>query len=243
MTGDADTDGMFGDGGDSARAAEYVLGLLPEAEAGAFAARIVAEPALAAEVAFWQSRLSALDAEFEPAAPPARTYAAIERRLFGARQSPLNVNRLWGSLGLWRGLAAAGLAVALLAVGIGVVAPDIWHGTSDLPRLVASLQADGSDVRFVAVYDPSRAELALAGLSGSTNDQSDFELWFIEKDKKPVSLGLVAAAERTIVGLTPEARRALAEGALLAITREQKGGSPDGAPHGPLVAAGQPVQI
>ncbi|HEV7719484.1 MAG TPA: anti-sigma factor, partial [Arsenicitalea sp.] len=131
---------------------EFALGLLDAAEHDRVARRIAAEPALAAELKLWQSRLQSLDRAFVESPPPANVLANVERRLFGAPATRSAVGRFWDNLALWRGLAAAGLAVAVIAVGFNVLRPAPDSATL-ANQLVASLEAEGSDVKFVAFYN------------------------------------------------------------------------------------------
>src|SRR5262249_16799819 len=55
-------------------AAEYVLGVLSAEERRAVARRLAQEPALAAEVAFWEERLGGLADAVAPVTPPAATW-------------------------------------------------------------------------------------------------------------------------------------------------------------------------
>ncbi|TIW86094.1 MAG: anti-sigma factor, partial [Mesorhizobium sp.] len=57
-------------------------------------------------------------------------------------------------------------------------------------RLVASLAADGSDVKYLAVYDSERHEVSLSHVSGALASGKDFELWMIEGKNAPVSMGV-----------------------------------------------------
>lgn len=67
-------------------AGEYVLGVLNAAERRAFEARMAQDPALRAEVEYWERRLSVLAYELKPVDPSARVWANIESAL-----SPLSL--------------------------------------------------------------------------------------------------------------------------------------------------------
>jgi anti-sigma-K factor RskA len=67
------------------------------------------------------------------------------------------------------------------------------------------------------------------------------ELWLIEGDAAPVSLGVLPEAPQARVPLDRALAARIAAGALLAISDEPEGGSPTGAPTGAVLAAG-PVQ-
>jgi anti-sigma-K factor RskA len=221
--------------------AEYALGLLDAAAHRRMAARLAAEPALEAELRLWRRRLGALDREFAEVQPPAGALGRIEARVFPG-ETPANRPGWWNSLGLWRGLAAAGLAVAIVAVGVALFRPA--PTPEDLARqLVAVLNAEGSGVSFVALYDGGTGVVRLVGLSGTPVTGKDYELWAIEGGKAPVSMGVVPVTGRTEVPVAPVVKAGFAQGTVLAVTLEQTGGSPTGAPLGPIVAKGAATPI
>ena len=140
---------------------------------------------------------------------------------------------LWSSLAFWRGLAAAALAALALYVAIPFVSPPVAP-----QRLVASLAADGSDVRYLAVYDAAEGEVALSHVSGERAAGQDFELWMIEGSNAPVSMGVIPVGVSARLPLSAAARQQLDLGDVLAVSLEPTGGSPTGQPTGPVVAAG-----
>ncbi|NGP18441.1 anti-sigma factor [Devosia aurantiaca] len=217
--------------------AEYVLGLLgPEAHRRA-ERLIEADPRLMAERDFWTARFSSFDADYDEAAPPSRVIERIESRLFGAERKA----SWFDNLMLWRGLAAGALAVAILAVGINVLEPrqDVSTLTT---QLVAALQAEGSDVQFVALYDGA-GTVRLTALSGEPVDDRDLELWAIQGGGNPISMGVIPVNQRSSVPLSENVLSGWGEGSVLAITLEPKGGAPAGVPTGPIVASGEVHQI
>jgi anti-sigma-K factor RskA len=229
-----------GIGGDEERhvlVAEYVLGLLgPEAHRRAEQV-IGSDPRLQAERDFWTQRFSSFDTEYAEAAPPAHIIEQVESRLFGAERKASWLD----SLLLWRSLAAGALAVAVVAVGVNVLEPrqDVSTLTT---QLVAALQAEGSDVQFVALYDGA-GTVRLTALSGEPVDDRDLELWAIQGGNDPVSMGVIPVNARSSVSLSPEILAGWGEGSVLAITLEPKGGAPQGIPTGPIVASGEVHQI
>jgi anti-sigma-K factor RskA len=240
----ADQDHGEESGGDSVLVGEYILGLLGPAEHAALGRRIAAEPALAAELRLWQSRLSTLDNEFAETEPPPRTWNGIEARLFPAagRSSGDTIN-WFHSIALWRGFAAFATAVAILAIGFNLVQPR--PGPAPAPaQLVAALQPqEGSGVEFVAFYDTQSGAVRLVGLSGQQIPDKDYELWYIRGDEPAVSMGVVPVDQRTEIPLDQAAREKIAAGTVLAVTLEQKGGSPTGVAQGPIVAVGKATPI
>jgi len=224
---------------DQVLVAEYALGLLGEAERVAVARRLAAEPALAADLRLWRIRLATLDSEFAEVAPPAHLLQRIEQRLHGraARTS------LWDSLAMWRSLAGIAAAVAVVAVGFNVMTPRVDPDALAV-QLVAALQSqEGSGVEFVAVYDQYRGEVRITSLQGSAVPEKDYELWYIKGDEPAVSMGVIPVNQRFEIPLDAEAKAKLEAGTVLAVTLEQKGGSPTGVAQGPIVAVGAATPI
>ena len=72
-------------------------------------------------------------------------------------------------------------------------------------RLVASLAADGSDVKYLAVYDAAHHEVGLSHVSGERAAGKDFELWMIEGKNAPVSMGVIPAGATAHIVVSPAA--------------------------------------
>ena len=227
---------------DQVLVAEYALDLLDGGERAAVARRIAAEPVLAADLKLWRQRLSTLDNEFAEVAAPAGALSRIEARLFGSTAAG-GLTGWWNSLALWRGLAGAAAAVAIVAIGLNLTQPRFDAQTA-ATQLVAALQAqEGSGVEFVAFYDTGTQSVRLLGLQGQAVPDKDYELWYIATGEAPVSMGVVPVDQRSVMPLDAAGRQKLGEGTVLAVTLEQKGGSPTGAPQGPVVAAGPAMPI
>ena len=229
---------ISGPGEDSLLVAEYVLGLLPGAERDALRARLKAEPALRNDLAFWRSRLAALDVEFAEATAPAGVWPQIEQRLFTGQAR----GGWWNSLALWRSAAAGAFAVAAIAIAVNVTTPRP-DPKAFAAELVAALHAEGSNVSFVALYNSSSGELRLTPLSGDQPSDKDYELWAIEDGQAAKSMGVIAANSRNDVKIAPDILVDFGEGTTLAVTLEAKGGSPTGVAQGPIVALGKATQI
>lgn len=202
---------------DEAIAAEYVLGALDLAERSAAEARLKRDQVFAALVNDWQNRLSGLNDDYPEVDAP-NLLPQIEARLFPQTGKP----RRWFA---WIGgaLTAAALATAVVLMLLPAPPP--------APTMTAELTAEASPLRYEAAI--AGDQLILTRTAGTDAEAGkDYELWIIEGDKAPVSLGLLTTASVTIPA--PKA----AAGYVLAITLEPKGGGPDGKPTGPIVAAG-----
>lgn len=224
-------------GGDDALAAEYVLGVLPASERQEVARRIDADIMFARLVDEWEARLSPLGQFYAPVEAPSAVKQALDRRLFAAAEQPASRagTSWWNSLGVWRGLAAASL-VALALVASWNLRPPVEDAAS--PRLVASLENPETDVRYLALYDEAHATISLTHVAGAAAADRDFELWVIEGDEPPASLGVLADADHFEVQAPEDLRAKFAAGAVLAVSLEPEGGSPTGQPTGPVVALG-----
>lgn len=238
-----DDDRSDGLGGDDVLVGEFALGLLDAAEHEQMARRIAAEPALRAELRLWQSRLASLDGGFAEQSPPGGVLERVEARVFGAARPAARAS-WWDSLGLWRGLAAGATAVAVLSIGFNLMQPAPVDPEEFATQLVAALQSqEGSGIEFVALYDTASGTVRLTSLAGEVAPDRDLELWYIRDDEPAVSMGVVPLDQRTEIDLAPDAKAKFGEGIVLALTLEQKGGSPTGVAQGPIVAVGAATPI
>ncbi len=218
---------------DSGLAAEYVLGLLSEAEARAFRDRLEAEPALRAEVLGWERRFAAMaEAEVEPVAPSSGVEAQLMGRLF--REEPER-----RGAGLWRWLA--GLAVAALAA----IAVLVYTGAPDRgmnPDFAARIAAEDETLVLAAALDMETGRLAVLREAGDVAEGRAQELWLIAGEAAPVSLGLLSTDAETEI-VVPADLRPLFAGAVLAVSDEPPTGSPTGAPTGDVLATGTVSEV
>ncbi|WP_099865738.1 anti-sigma factor [Pararhizobium haloflavum] len=224
-------DGRF-EGGDDVLAGEYVLGVLDAEVRRAVEIRIARDPVFAKLVAAWQERLEPLDAAYEPVAPPRALYTRIEQRLFPdeKRARP----GLWHSLTLWRGLAFASLLVT-----IGLLAATVGFRPGGGDTLTAELTAENSAFDLVAHYDAASGSIEIVPAAFGAPERQSLELWLIENEgAAPLSLGVIPPTGRGAIVVQDDVRALMAEGAILALSLEPEGGSPTGAPTGPVVASG-----
>jgi anti-sigma-K factor RskA len=223
---------------DAALGAEYVLGLLSSEEHARVAERARTDAALRSDLRFWRTRFSQLDDGFAETPAPANVWHRLEQRLFAEQSRP----GFWNSLALWRSLASAAALVAIVAIGVNIATPRP-DPTAFAAQLVAALAQDGSNVSMVALYNASTGQVRLTSLSGAPVADKDYELWAIEGTDAPKSMGVIPVDARVDVKVAPDVLAGFGAGTILAITLEQKGGSPTGAPQGPIVAKGAATQI
>jgi anti-sigma-K factor RskA len=230
-----------GERDDDVVAAEYVLGVLPDAERADAARRVGTDRVFAMQVAAWEERLSGLNEAFGEAEAPARVWREVENRLFASTEtagSPVRAG-LIQSLVFWRGLSFAALAaVAVLATVILTETP----ATPPREELVASLSAADSEAAFLAVKAADGSvRVTRTGIEPPSG--RSHELWVIVADRDPISLGLVTPQGTTSTVLPADIARMPDDALTLAVTLEPEGGAPQGKPTGPVVAAGQLKKI
>ena len=217
---------------DKILAAEYVAGLLTPAERAAFERRLGEEPALQAEVRFWDEKLLPMTDEIAPVQVSPRVYSAIESRLFAGEAKAGN----WlESLFFWRSLSVASLA-ALAVAGILFIRSPMPSVVST-ENFVAELSGPQQAVKLVVLYDAKNSTLKFNRVAGQAATGRDFELWLIEGKNAPVSLGVLPAATNGIIKISDAMKQKIA-GSVLAISDEPTGGSPTGQPTGAVLATG-----
>lgn len=231
---------------DEALAAEHALGVLSARERAQAEVRIARDPAFAADVEAWRSRLAPLADEVEAIEPSAGVWPRIERAV--AAEAPSNDNAvvLRRRLTIWRsatvgslGLAAASLAVAVMFAS----RPPLVIQTPPPPAsalLNANLATTGGQPLFVAAYDPDRQALIITSLvPPGTDPMHVHQLWLIPADGKPRSLGMVEPGKSKRMAMGGDMAPMVAEGAQLAVSVEGPGGSHGPGPSGPVAAVGK----
>jgi anti-sigma-K factor RskA len=254
-------------------AGEYVLGALDMAEMRAVRRRAMVDPALAAAIAGWERRMAPMAAAVPPAAPPPALWARIEQSVAPlademdvapappralAQESPrparstepplvprrrgmvVRQRRVWpwqfatlGSLAL-----AAGIAALVLVPSLSQRL-DLHPGLLAQPRIAALTPPDSHTPGFLAEARPDGSVVLTALQTVPVPQGHDLELWILPPGAKaPASLGVLPAAGRRVaVAHMPP------PGTQLMVSVEPVGGSPTGAPTGPVVYAGSLAQL
>ena len=217
-------------------AGEHALGLLTGDDRRRALERASSDPEYARELARWRGRLAPLADGFAPVAPPAALWARIEHGLDGATVVVLRrrVN-LWRAATAAMGALAASLALFLVVQQRPVPAPQPQAAAP----MVAMLGDPQEPMKVVASWDPGTRQLVLAVPADMPADPDHaHELWVIPAGGKPQSLGTMPAGKQMHMRLADALAQLLQQGATIAISVEPTGGSPTGAPTGPVVASG-----
>lgn len=230
-------------------AAEYALGVLSGDELRRALELARTDAGFREEVARWSGRLAPMLDEVEEAAPPAAAWAGIEQRLDRSADDG-NVVELRRRVHQWRGIAAAMSALAACLAIFVVVrplpptpAPTRVERPAAAP-LLAMLGSDQQGTKVVASWDPEEQRLVLAVTGAMPSDPSHaHELWVIPQGGKPRSLGTMGTSKQMHMELADALASLLQQGATIAISVEPPGGSPTGAPTGPVVASGALTKV
>jgi anti-sigma-K factor RskA len=216
-----------------ALAAEYVLGTLRGGARRRFESLLPAHAVLRAATLAWQERLMPLTGGVEPVQPAGEVWRRISDRLDRRKSA---VAGAWQRLSFWRSLTAfasiAAIGLAVLLATPRAVAPPIVvvlaatnaaaSGAAAAP-IVASISGDGTTLVTRPIVPVAlRADRSL-------------ELWAVPTQGAPRSLGVLPGGS----GVVALRAKVLAGADTLAVTIEPAGGSPTGAPTGPIVYAGK----
>ncbi len=211
-------------------AGEYVLGCLDAETAAAVVARAAREPALAAAIRAWEQRLAPLAELLPEVAPPPELWPRIAESL-PPQRGDLAAVQIRRRLRLWQASTAGALALAAAFAGLLLWRTPPTHA----PRAVATLMpASGQGPVFMAMMI-GNGEIAITSAAPlSVAADRSLELWELPAgETRPRSLGVLPARGTRVVR---------AEGAgpatQLMISLEPSGGSPTGAPTGPVLYAG-----
>ena len=108
-------------------------------------------------------------------------------------------------------------------------------------RYVAVVDAGGHRPALIAEVDTNTGQITVRSLAAETPAGRSLELWHVAEGQAPRSLGVLqAGADRQTID---DAIAAGPAGGLLAVSVEPPGGSPSGAPTGPIVYTGELVPM
>jgi anti-sigma-K factor RskA len=173
-----------------------------------------------------------------------------------------DVVQLQKRVGRWRGLTVAfGAIAALLAAYIGVskVAPGLIPAQlrgvggnlvatnepaerGPVDRLVAVLQQQPIAPAFLLTVDTQQRTVVVRRVSAGQESGRSYELWLMTgRSVPPRSLGVVGSDEFTQRPLPANVDLDALRSATFAVSLEPAGGSPSGAPTGPVLFTGKAV--
>ncbi len=206
-------------------AAEYVLGVLTPEQARALEALALHDPVVADSVVAWQNRLAPLAAVVPPQAPPPLLWRRLALAAGIATEPAAMPMPMLARVAVWRGVAAAALAVAA-CLGFLLLRPAS-------PELVAVLSPAGAPGPGFVVRVAADGHAVVRTVQAKPPPGASFELWALaENTTVPVSLGLLPSDGQRELTIANRA------GTKLLVSQEPQGGSPTGLPTGPVVFSG-----
>lgn len=218
-----------------AQAAEYVLGTLDADERRAIELQLGSNAALRAAIVQWEADLLPLASLAEPVTPSAQLWRRIGRSAAGVQ--PVRTSA-WRSLGLWRALTGASVAVAALLAVLLVGRPEVGK-----PQYMVVLVGPQDKAPGYVMQASNSRQLSLVPLN-TAPVPSDKSLQFWTKADGwggPVSLGLVKPGQTITIPL--DALPNVQPNQLFELTLEPAKGSPINKPTGPIQFIGRAVKI
>ncbi|PIF77197.1 anti-sigma-K factor RskA [Variovorax sp. 54] len=237
-------------------AASHALGTLRGGARRRFETLARDQAPVRAAALVWQGRLAGMTELQQPVTPDPAVWTRI-RNLIDAEQAQHALERQraaatplttptapstggWlRSLALWRGAAAAGALVAVLAVGVGL---NLREQLINAPAVqyVAVLSDDKAAASMLVTFDPKKKQLVLQRV-GNFREGTDksLQLWALPPGGAPRSLGVLDNAPALRLAASESDVRVPA----LAISLEPKGGVPSaGGPTGPVLFHGPLIE-
>jgi len=205
-----------------------------------------------------------------PDAPPpiAPEVAEANDNIAAPPQSPLvaemsNVVQLNSRVRRWRNVASIASAIAaalLVMVGLQVYQPDaLPDGLRPKPRTqvvevktppppagaqyVALLQGNAGAPAFILTVDAATRNFTVRKVGAQGEVGRSYELWIVsDKLQRPRSLGVIGRNDFTARPVLSGYDADLVNQATYAVSIEPEGGSPTGAPTGPVVFSGKLIE-
>lgn len=219
-------------------ASEYVLGTLSGRARRRFERLMMDSYQVRSAVWHWERQLSPLAEAAGRVQPRPHVWEQVRERT-GAKIVEREIARVpwFERLGLWRGFgmaaaaAAVVLAILLARTPTEVVAPQPQ-------QYVAVVNGEQSQPLWLVRADVQQGRLAIRSINATAPAATNsYELWILPAGgAAPRSLGLLPTGTASVDAELPvELRPLLANAQGLAVSLEPAGGSPTGAPTGPVV--------
>ena len=213
-------------------AREYVVGTLRGHARTRFEGVMRANATARRCVQAWEDRLLPLSLELAPVVPQASVWRRVESRVGGAAAGRDDGDARGRGLRPFRWAIAAMLALA--AVGLGW----LLITSPGSPTAVAVLAPEGKAPIWNVETFPDRESIRIVALAPvPLQPGKSYELWALPEGGAPVSLGLMPQRSETR-HLDATQLAALAASKQVAVSLEPPGGSPTGAPTGPVLYVG-----
>lgn len=218
-------------------AGEYALGLLTQRAGRGFERRLKVDAGLRGMHRAWERRFNSVVESLRPVEPPAELWVRIyenlpKKRLVRGEEKTVS---LWESLSFWRNLAFLGGALAVMLLAYVNFGPGV---RPTMPAQVAMISDPQSDKTawMVSVMPEKKMLKVTAMATPPMAEDRSMELWMLPAGgQAPISLGLLPMSGTRMMPVEEGKMKVLAQASGLAVSLEPKGGSPTGAPTGPVI--------
>ena len=219
-------------------AAEYALGTLDAGERDAARRLRADDPAFDRLVTDWENRLAPLADGLPPATPPADLWPRI---VAGIGVAPAagradNVVVLRRSVRSWRMATFATGAIAA-ALALFVVDREVLRAPSPAGAYFAAVNRGGDMPALIVRVDLANHSVTVRPVEAEIPPDRSLQLWYVAAGKPPMSMGLVGK-DRDRMPMPSDMEM---KNGMFAVSVEPMGGSPTGAPTGPIVYKGMLV--
>lgn len=211
------------------RAAEYVLGTLPEGDRAEVDAELArGDRDTLAEVGYWEQRLGRLGLALTPVEPPSRVWAGIALAT--------GIGKRGGGAGIWRGVAIAATLTAVVLAGLLAITEPREPAAPPEPAYASVIRDEptGAGWLITAAADGGVVEVTSLQPYQKPEDKS-LELWLLPPDGKPMSVGLMPQRGHERLQAPQKVFEKLSAEAKFAVSLEPRGGSPKSKPTGKVL--------
>ena len=229
-------------------AAEYVAGTLRGAARRRFEGLLGAHIPARLAVRRWEQRLIGLSTRLPPVQPSASVWQSIESKVAPSRTATPAPGP--ASQRFWQGVAASVAVLAvilgtLLAVREPAVQVQVQVERHAVESAHTAVVADATAPIWLVNAFPQLGELRVTAMrSVDLPADRSFELWMLpDSGAAPVSLGVLPRSGVAVLPLTGDKLQVLTATSKLAVSIEPLGGSPTGAPTGPIPYAAPLLHI
>lgn len=226
------------------QAAEYVLGTLSREERLDVEQRRASDAALDKAIRDWEKKLGPMVETVPSIAPPAHLYNKIRAQI-GLSAHVVSLKSREQSLtrraNRWRnatvGMTALAASLAGFVVYREVTAPLV-------PRqYVAVLQTGADKPAFLLTVDTKTNMCVITAVAAPSKPDKSYEVWMVhDKMPQPKSLGVMAEGDMHMMPVGEGEDHDMFMNATYAVSLEPAGGSPTGAPTGPVLFTGKLIQ-
>lgn len=221
-------------------AAEYVLGTLDPDERRDAEQRLGSDAAFRRAVQEWERILTPLALSAPSLQPGPHVWSAIEARLGPATHSAVspapasNVVLLQRSRARWR-VATFTTGALAAALALFVLNRDVLRPAPSGQTFVAAVNRGGDMPALIVRVDLASHAVTVRPVEAETPPGKSLELWYIAAGQKPKSMGVIERDRRERMPMPSDMPT---KDTMFAVTVEPAGGSPSGAPTGPIVYKG-----